>query len=104
MTPPVKPRVRSGYSREETDQVISACLTVAVTLGALRAVDRGPSSQARPHDQHSADLSLTSCADPFAYHVRLPDLPVCRYRIWNDSNVYDVTCNVILMGLLPPVI
>ncbi len=35
MTPPAKPRVRSGYSREETDQVISVCLTVAVTLGAL---------------------------------------------------------------------
>lgn len=35
MTPPRKPRVRSGYSREETEQVISVCLTVAVTLGAL---------------------------------------------------------------------
>lgn len=35
MTPPSKPRVRSGYSREETEQVISVCLTVAVTLGAL---------------------------------------------------------------------
>ena len=35
MTPPAKPRERSGYSREETEQVISVCLTVAVTLGAL---------------------------------------------------------------------
>src|ERR1700683_1597605 len=35
MTPPAKRRVRGGYSREETDQVISVCLTVAVTLGAL---------------------------------------------------------------------
>lgn len=30
-----KPRHRSGYSREETQQVESACLTVAVTLGAF---------------------------------------------------------------------
>jgi hypothetical protein len=30
-----KPRHRSGYSREETEQVESALLTVAVTLGAL---------------------------------------------------------------------
>jgi hypothetical protein len=33
--PPTKPRDRSGYSHEETEQVKSACLTVAVTLGAL---------------------------------------------------------------------
>jgi hypothetical protein len=33
--PPTKPRDRSGYSREETEQVKSACLTVAITLGAL---------------------------------------------------------------------
>jgi hypothetical protein len=33
--PPTKPRDRSGYSYEETEQVRSACLTVAVTLGAL---------------------------------------------------------------------
>lgn len=32
---PEKPRERSGYRREETLQVESACLTVAVTLGAL---------------------------------------------------------------------
>jgi hypothetical protein len=32
---PEKPRQRSGYRREETQQVESACLTVAVTLGAL---------------------------------------------------------------------
>jgi hypothetical protein len=32
---PEKPRQRSGYRREETLQVESACLTVAVTLGAL---------------------------------------------------------------------
>ncbi len=35
MAPPGKPRHRSGYTREETEQVKSACLTVAVTLGAL---------------------------------------------------------------------
>lgn len=35
MAPPVKPRDRSGYSSEETEQVKAACLTVAVTLGAL---------------------------------------------------------------------
>jgi len=35
MTPPHKPRHRSGYRREETQQVEAACLTVAVTLGAL---------------------------------------------------------------------
>jgi hypothetical protein len=35
MTPPAKPRHRSGYSAEETEQVRSACLTVAVTLGTL---------------------------------------------------------------------
>ena len=35
MAPPDKPRDRSGYTREETEQVIAACLTVTVTLGAL---------------------------------------------------------------------
>jgi len=35
MPQPEKPRERSGYRREETLQVESACLTVAVTLGAL---------------------------------------------------------------------
>jgi predicted nucleotidyltransferase len=35
MVAPRKPRHHSGYSREETQQVESACLTVAVTLGAL---------------------------------------------------------------------
>ena len=35
MTPPNKPRHRTGYRREETQQVEAACLTVAVTLGAL---------------------------------------------------------------------
>jgi hypothetical protein len=35
MAIPNKPRHRSGYSREETEQVEAACLTVAVTLGAL---------------------------------------------------------------------
>ena len=35
MAPPAKPRDRSGYTPEETEQVKSACLTVAVTLGAL---------------------------------------------------------------------
>jgi predicted nucleotidyltransferase len=35
MPQPDKPRHRSGYRREETLQVESACLTVAVTLGAL---------------------------------------------------------------------
>lgn len=35
MAPPAKPRHRSGYSPEETEQVRSVCLTVAVTLGAL---------------------------------------------------------------------
>lgn len=35
MAPPAKPRNRSGYSPEETEQVRSACLTVSVTLGAL---------------------------------------------------------------------
>lgn len=35
MPPRDKPRHRSGYSREETEQVEAACLTVAVTLGAL---------------------------------------------------------------------
>jgi predicted nucleotidyltransferase len=35
VTQPDKPRERSGYRREETLQVESACLTVAVTLGAL---------------------------------------------------------------------
>ena len=34
MPPADKPRHRSGYSSEETLQVRSACLTVAVTLGA----------------------------------------------------------------------
>lgn len=32
---PPKPRHRSGYSREETEQVEAACLTVAITLGGL---------------------------------------------------------------------
>jgi hypothetical protein len=35
MTEPRKPRHRSGYSREETEQVEAALLTVAVTLGAM---------------------------------------------------------------------
>jgi predicted nucleotidyltransferase len=35
MAQPEKPRERSGYRRDETLQVESACLTVAVTLGAL---------------------------------------------------------------------
>ncbi len=35
MAAPNEPRHRSGYSREETEQVEAACLTVAVTLGAL---------------------------------------------------------------------
>jgi hypothetical protein len=35
MPQPEKPRERSGYNREETAQVESACLTLAVTLGAL---------------------------------------------------------------------
>jgi hypothetical protein len=35
MAEPDKPRHLSGYSREETEQVEAACLTVAVTLGAL---------------------------------------------------------------------
>jgi predicted nucleotidyltransferase len=35
MVPPAKPRHRSGYTPEETEQVKSVCLTVAVTLGAL---------------------------------------------------------------------
>lgn len=35
MPQPEKPRERGGYSREETLQVESACLSVAVTLGAL---------------------------------------------------------------------
>lgn len=35
MAAPNKPRHRDGYSREETEQVEAACLTVAVTLGAL---------------------------------------------------------------------
>jgi hypothetical protein len=35
MPQPEKPRERSGYRREETLQVESACLTVAVRLGAL---------------------------------------------------------------------
>lgn len=35
MPAPDKPRHRGGYRREETEQVLSACLTVAVTLGAL---------------------------------------------------------------------
>jgi hypothetical protein len=34
MPQPEKPRNRSGYSREETEQVVAACLTLAVTLGA----------------------------------------------------------------------
>jgi hypothetical protein len=34
MPPPDKPRHRSGYTTEETEQVKAACLTVAVTLGA----------------------------------------------------------------------
>ncbi len=35
MAAPDKPRHRSSYSREETEQVEAACLTVAVTLGTL---------------------------------------------------------------------
>jgi predicted nucleotidyltransferase len=35
MMAPRKPRHYSGYSREETQQVEAACLTLAVTLGAL---------------------------------------------------------------------
>jgi len=35
MAAPDKPRHRSGYSREETELVEAACLTVAVTLGAF---------------------------------------------------------------------
>ena len=35
MAAPDKPRHLSGYTREETEQVEAACLTVAVTLGAL---------------------------------------------------------------------
>jgi hypothetical protein len=34
MPAPDKPRHRSGYTAEETEQVKSVCLTVAVTLGA----------------------------------------------------------------------
>lgn len=35
MPQPAKPRHHGGYSREETEQVRSVCLTVAVTLGGL---------------------------------------------------------------------
>lgn len=35
MPQPAKPRRRSGYSREDTEQVRSICLTIAVTLGDL---------------------------------------------------------------------
>jgi len=35
MPAPNKPRHRSGYVPDETEQVKSACLTVAVTLGAM---------------------------------------------------------------------
>jgi hypothetical protein len=35
MPPPDKPRHHSGYQREETVLVEAACLTVAVTLGAM---------------------------------------------------------------------
>jgi hypothetical protein len=35
MAAPNKPRHRTGYGSEETEQVKSACLTVAVTLGSL---------------------------------------------------------------------
>jgi hypothetical protein len=35
MPPPDKPRHHSGYQRKETALVEAACLTVAVTLGAL---------------------------------------------------------------------
>jgi Nucleotidyl transferase AbiEii toxin, Type IV TA system len=35
MPTPDKPRQRSGYRREETEQVEQACLTLAVTLGTL---------------------------------------------------------------------
>ncbi len=35
MPAPHKPRHYTGYRREETEQVEAACLTVAVTLGAL---------------------------------------------------------------------
>jgi hypothetical protein len=34
MPAPDKPRHRSGYTTEETEQVRAVCLTVAVTLGA----------------------------------------------------------------------
>jgi hypothetical protein len=35
MPNPDKPRQSGGYRREETEQVEQACLTLAVTLGAL---------------------------------------------------------------------
>ena len=35
MAPSAKPRHRSGYRPDDTEQVKSACLTVAVTLGTL---------------------------------------------------------------------
>lgn len=35
MPPPDKPRHHSGYRREQTELVEAACLTIAVTLGAL---------------------------------------------------------------------
>lgn len=71
MPPPDKPRHRSGYHREETQQVESACLTVAVTLGALMdqlcivgglvpslLIDRELGEDAGPGDEHCGTNDL----------------------------------------------
>jgi predicted nucleotidyltransferase len=68
---PEKPRERAGYRREETLQVESACLTVAVTLGALMddlcivgglvpslIIDRDPAADADSEESHPGTNDL----------------------------------------------
>lgn len=68
---PAKPRHRSGYSREETLQVEAACLTAAITLGALLddlrivgglvptlLIDRNPDLGDDHSEEHPGTLDL----------------------------------------------
>lgn len=61
MPAPDKPRHRSGYTTEETEQVRAVCLTVAVTLGAyLDDVDLHPGTndqdRRRPIEELDGEL------------------------------------------------
>lgn len=76
--PPDKPRHHSGYQREETALVEAACLTVAVTLGAL--------TEGRlRHRLHAAPLATASPTSPAASPATR--LSTARWSIIRSSHL-----------------